>query len=209
MHIRMHHDTSTRSPKLNCRKRTQPPSRRSDARARREDGRAQREERGVISVGTNPTALLPSGSARLALCSLRSLAANFGFRVQRSLNPDSEVRIPKSEPRPNSEDRNPKSRRLEKSSRRPNRNTLGFRPSDLVRVSAFGVRVECQRPPEHLRKGGTHDSPGTGRATWLKGEVMRNSGMSRNNSPGQMKRRRAQARRRFSSGHLHRLGNQT
>ena len=46
--------------------------------------REERKERsgGMISAGNNLTAILQSGSARLSLCSLRSLAANFGFRVQ-------------------------------------------------------------------------------------------------------------------------------
>ena len=35
----------------------------------------------MISVGKNLTAILQSESTHLSLCSLRSLAANFGFRV--------------------------------------------------------------------------------------------------------------------------------
>ena len=36
----------------------------------------------MISAGNNLTAILQSGSARLPVCSLRSLAANFGFQTQ-------------------------------------------------------------------------------------------------------------------------------
>ena len=38
---------------------------------------------GLISAGKNQAAVLHSKSARLALCSLRSLAAHFGFRIER------------------------------------------------------------------------------------------------------------------------------
>ena len=49
--------------------------------------RKERKERsrGIMSVEKNLTVLLPSGSARFSLCSLRSLAANFGFQGKKFL----------------------------------------------------------------------------------------------------------------------------
>ena len=46
--------------------------------------------------GNNPTAILQWGSARLSLCSLRSLAANFGFRVSPSLSANSRSQLRRS-----------------------------------------------------------------------------------------------------------------
>jgi len=110
-----------------------------------------------LTAGKSSAPAFPSSSVSVgSVCSVVSTSV-FGFK------PNSEVRIPMTEPRPNSEDQNPKSRRLEKSSRRPNRNTFGLRPSDLVRISDFGVRVQAQAsPPDGFAEDPTRARRGPG-----------------------------------------------